>query len=50
MRPFPDSNTFSGPGGPSKARVRLAVALLISALGVLHLLRGLGLIKLGLLG
>lgn len=38
------------PGGPSKAQVRLAVAILISALGVMHLLRGLGLIKLGLLG
>lgn len=38
------------PDGTSKAQVRLAVALLISALGVLHLLRGLGLIKLGLLG
>ena len=33
-----------------RAQVRLAVAILISALGVMHLLRGLGLIKLGLLG
>ena len=34
----------------SKTPVRIAVALLISGLGIVHLLRGLGLIKLGLLG
>ena len=39
-----------GTGNPSKTSVRLAVALIISALGIVHLLRGLGLIKLGLLG
>jgi hypothetical protein len=40
----------NAPGGSSKAQVRGAMALLISALGLMHLLRGLGLIKLGLLG
>jgi len=40
----------NAPGGASKAQVRGAMALLISALGLMHLLRGLGLIKLGLLG
>ena len=39
-----------GAGNPSKTPVRIAVALIISALGIVHLLRGLGLIKLGLLG
>ena len=38
------------PASPSKRPVRLAVAVMVSALGVIHLLRGLGLIKLGLLG
>lgn len=40
----------SGLGSAGATPMRLAVALLISLLGVVHLLRGLGLIKLGLLG
>ena len=38
------------PAHQSKRPVRLAVAVMVSGLGVVHLLRGLGLIKLGLLG
>lgn len=39
----------SKPGGAGTTPMRLAVALGISLLGIVHLLRGLGLIKLGLL-
>ena len=38
------------PGSPPRTPVRLLVALGISVLGIVHLLRGLGVIKLGLLG
>lgn len=38
------------PGSAPKTPVRLLVALGISVLGIVHLLRGLGVIKLGLLG